>query len=1344
MRHGIVRTEARRSAPILEDRAPKERIVAAPTPLAGDATPRAASLAMGARRIGASASRGHRARAAALAAASLVACSHAVLAFASSRQATPRAAAPLAVEGWSLDGTALALGPVSATLAGQRIDWHAPAGAYVNGWITHTEGTWVDGRGNTGGLHSDVQGQADRLGVAPLAIHRGILRPRDRVTLLATPGGSITFDVPVLAADLVGERLAALAPPGASVVWTSDADGPSPARRVELTTRDDGQVVWPPVGDPLAAAGRRGWLSLVGGDGHRFQARAARFEARLRLGARTVMIVDSPTTEIDITHPVAQRDGRVVAIALTRERARDGDPLELRRFTTRQAGDVWRPGTGYTIARQSRVRGALPDVTGTLPELSVRIVDASRATGTAPPGAVVRVEAYPPDGPDVPGAAAAVVTATAAADGAFNAAFEGAPLVAGWRVAALVALSDGAWAEASARLVRFEVAVEGGRIAALASPGARVMGRIEAPDGRTIAAVSDPADDTGRATLRYDPDGQHETPLDLPPGVLAPLAAGHVAWLTWDDQPDPVRLEIPGLALSTDPEADAVSGRAPAFADLEVEVLAADEKRTFGVRADASGRWALPLAGVVDLHPGVTVRAAWMSPAGHRFTVDGGPVRIDARPDAYYVNAGPWTGRSIQVEARTPDGRLVGRGERPADSGPDEADRPLAGRAVQLVALVDAFGGEPTLAPGDVLTVTVGTERAALVVPPLSGAVHAGQDRVVGRTEPGKQVEVIGGEPDTLQAVTVTAVADARGVFQADLAGRYDIPPGGDLHARVELGPHAIWRSLRAPGLTLWYELATVTGYLEPEVDAALSLERAGRSLAVVALRTDGAGYLSASLRDAAGAPLVPQAGDRIVVRAPQARLNPSVVLDVPPFDLALAADTLALEGRAPDGALPSVFVQAVQGAPIQPPYMGDPQAEAVPGGWRAELRRSLAPGYRFLASIALPEGHLLYREHFTPRLTVQPGGGTVCGHAGRFAPVDLTLTAPDGTPRARLALTASEAGTFTGRWSDGTGKPVAAAVGDVVRALVAGTLVTTTVEPLTPTLDVPSDRLHLLTRPKPEVPINGANYRPVLTSPSTNCLYALSNDVAARLHALGMDRWYDTALLSATDGVSHTFTLPSAARAGLGLDAWYVTTQGHLVRRPVYAAPTLAAWVGTPQLDVAVTPGAALDAVLYDGTGAPIATAHGVAGDDGHAALSLASPSGAPVPMAGGHRVELTASAAGMRPATVGLDVAAVGLDVGARAVVVASDPGATVELRLTPRVGQSDTLRLTAGPDGLIRIRAEDVPPRKGWGLADLVAVRARVVGPDGHATLAAWRAEEDAGERPAAVFVPWTMRP
>lgn len=1282
---------------------------------------------------------------AALAAAALIACGHAALAAAAAQPEQHPAAAAPAPESRSLGSAAQAPEPVSATIAGQRMDWRAAPGAYVNGWITHTEGTWVDSRGSIVGLHSDVYGQGDSLGRARLTIQRSILRPRDRVTLLAGPGGQLTFDVPVLAADLVGDRLWALAPPGASVVWTRDADGADPAHSVDLATDDGGNVIWPPPGgDPLAAAGRRGWLAYVDADGHRFQARAARFEARIRMGARTVMIVDSPTTDVRITHPVTQSDGRVVAIALTNDRARDGDPLELKRLTTREAADVWRPGIGYTIERQSRVRGALPDVTGTLPELSVHIVDASRAAGSAPPGAIVRVEAYPPDAPDVPGAAEAVVTATAGADGAFQAAFDGAQLVAGWRVAALVALPDGAWAEAGARLVRFDVAVEGGRITALAQPGVRVTGRIEAPDGRTVASVTEPADDTGRATLRYELEGVDETPLDLPPGVLAPLAAGHIAWITWDDQPDPIRLDIPALALSTDPDAELVAGMAPPFADLEVEVLAPDGEQTFDIQADASGRWTLPLAGLVDLEPGVTVRASWVSLAGHRFTIDGGPVRIDARPDAYYVQAGPWIGRGMRVEVRTPDGRLVGRGERPADSGPDEADRPLAGRFHQTVELVDAFGGEPTIAPGDVLSVTVGADRATLVVPPLTGALHAGEDRVVGWTEPRMRVEVIAGEPDTLQAVTVTATADARGVYVADLSGRYDIPPGGDLHVRALMGPHTVWRLLRAPGLTLWYELAEVTGYLEPEVAATLSLERAGQPLAVVAVTTDGDGHLSASLRDASGAPLVPEAGDRIVVRAPEARLNHSVALDVPPFDVAVASDDLALEGRAPVGALPQVWVQQVQGAPILAPYMDGPQAEAVPGGWRADLDRRLAPGFRFLVSIALPEGHLLYRELYTPRLTIQPGGGAVCGQAGRFAPVDLTLTAPDGTARAHMALTASDAGKFTGRWADRAGQPVRAAVGDIVRALVAGAVMTTTVEPLTTTLDVPRERLNLITRPKPATPINGVYYRPVLTSPSTSCSYGLSTDTAARLAALGMDRGLDLAFLSTTDGVSHTFTLPAGARAGLGLDAWYVTTEGHLVWRPVYAAPTLAAWVGTPRLDVVVTPGAALDAALYDGAGALVATAPGLADDAGNAALQFASPSGAPVAMAGGHRVVLTASGAGMPSATVELDVAVLGLDVSARAVIVAAEPGTSVEIRLTPREGRVDTLLLAAGPDGQIRIRAEDVPPRKGWGLADLVAVRARVVVEGGHATVVAWRAEVDMGERPGRVFVPWTGRP
>lgn len=896
---------------------------------------------------------------------------------------------------------------------GRRIDWHAAPGAYVNGWITHTEGTWIDGRGNVGGLHSEVYGEGGAQGNAPLTVRGGVLRPRDRVTLLADPGGTLSFDVPVLAADLDG-----------------------------------------------------GWLAYVDADGHRFQARAARFEARIRMGARTLMIVDSPTTDVDITYPVTRSDGRVLAIALTNERARDGDPLELKRLTTREAANVWRPGLDYTIERHSRVRGALPDVAGTLPGLSVDIVDASRAAGSAPPGAVVRLEAYAPDAPDAPGAAAAVVTATAGLDGAFEAAFDGAPLVAGWRVAALVALSGGAWVEASARLVRFDVAVEGGRITALAPTGVRVAARIEAPDGRTVASVSEPADDTGRATLRFDSDGLHETPIDLPPGVLAPLAAGHSVWLTWDDQPDPIRLDIPSLALSTDPDAESVAGMAPPFAPLAVEVAAPDGSRSFAVQADASGRWTLPLAGIVDLEPGVTVRAWWVSPAGHRYFVDGGPVRIDARPDAFYVQAAPWIGRGMRVEARTPDGRLVGRGELPADAGPDPEDRPMAGSSTQLVWLVDAFGGEPTIAPGDVISVTIGADRARLVVPPLTGALHAGEDRVVGWTEPGMEVDVIAGELDTLRAITVTATADARGVFEADLGGLYDIAPGGDIHVRAGLGRHTIWRSLWAPALTLWYELAHVSGHLEPDVDAALTLERGGRTLAVVPATTDGSGFLSVRLRDASGALLVPQAGDRIVVHAPEAQLNRTVVLDLPPFDIAVASDQRALEGRAPEGAVPSVHVYQVQSAPLLAPYIAQPRAEIVSEGWRAELGRGLAPGLRFLVSMALPEGHLLYRELFTPRLTIQPGGGAVCGTIGRFSPVDLTLTAPDGTPRAHLAATASESAHFTGRWTDATGAPVAAAPGDTVRAVVAGAVVTTTVEPLTPTLDVPRERLHLIPAP--------------------------------------------------------------------------------------------------------------------------------------------------------------------------------------------------------------------------------------------------------------------------------------
>lgn len=1229
--------------------------------------------------------------------------------------------------------------PVTLTLFSSEVAWRTVPNHWVTVDVAHVEGWRDDGRGNTIGQRSHGYGRADGHGDVVVRLSRssggssgGLFRPFDALTLThatftATVGAPYTVSVPELRVDVAaeGEAIVGRAAPGSTVTLVIDAPpGPASSGTVlpteaAVTADAAGAFAWAVPAGLRLAPGQGGWATVEDAAGNRFRARFAALAVRLVMGAGRASGWLTPADALTVTYGTRAAVGRD-----RRSRLVFGvDDVNGQRSAGPPSLEI-APGTFFTVAVGSPMLGARAFAHDPLPKLAVDELAASHAAGGGPPGSTLAAELYAPD-VDAWAAPEARVPVTVGTDGRWRADFAPRVVQAGGRVAVVLDVGEAIAVAAEAVRPRYTVAIDGARIGAVLMPGTSYRVTARAPDGRLIARSRPmPAGRDGNLSREGSLDG----PPNLPEGALSVVVRGGSLEVDHGEGSDPELLAVPDLLATSDAVADAFRGTAPPGAALAVEVMVGAERRTFAVTAGPDGSWNLPLAGQVDIVPGVGARVWLTDDAGHRYYVDTAPVRIVARPDSGYLSAAPWTGRPYRAEVRDPAGRVVAAIDRYADHGPEDDERHLVLREPVGNALADVFGQRPLMEAGDAIHVSIGDDEARWVLPPLEGRIDPDRDLVVGQTDPGAELVVIGGELDDALAVVVTTTAGADGRFVADLAGRHDIPYGGAVHVRRDDSPHRLERQVYAPAVVVDYERATVSGVAEPRVAVVVRLVDGTRVRAEGRDDADGAGRYDAVLRDPAGNAVVPREGERIEVTAPNAELVKAIAIDLPPLHIDVAPDRRSLSGPRPSDAYFSASASLKQERWPDGDYFNSVRATlglTESARWQMDLSRPLPPGYAIRISAHLPSGHLLRRSYVAPMVAIENGGARACGMAQPYADVALSLHAADGTPRAAHRATAGTDGLFALEWRDAQGQPVFSRALDRVVGRVGDTEIAVPIDPMTATIDVAAQLLRAQIRP-------GAH--PEASAPARDCLFNLSSADRRFLEAAWLLNWNENyGFWPVPSDGRIELPLPPPEVLARGMDLHFETADEHRLFRTVYRPLLLAADVATGELSGQATPGARVDLVLRGLGGVTITQASTTADPTGAFAVrferaQLADGTIVEAEAVAGSFVTLLPSAT----VTASMTVERLDLDPSGAALLGQAPPGRTIELTLDVRGVGERWIALRAGEDGRFALRAEDVPPRSGWSLGDVDAGRAELVQPEGHRTVASWRAGDAPGGR------------
>jgi len=1238
--------------------------------------------------------------------------------------------------------------PVTITLYSNEVAWRTAPNHWVNVDVAHVEGYHDDGHGNLVGQRSRGHGRADARGdvVARLRLNSssdstgGQFRPFDVLTMThatftATLGAPYTVPVPELRVDVAaaGDAIVGRAAPGTAVTLVLDAplgtSGGGPGLLAEATVTADaaGAFAWRFQDGQKLLPGQGGWAWIRDDQGNRFRARFAALSVRLYMGDNRASGWLTPADSLTATHTAWTEDGGSTLGGLTLS----GNDIDGRRSAGSKSGADIVPGTQLTFTVGSPVLGPRVVYGGPIEPLAVDELAASHAAGLGPPGGAATFELYAPD-VDAWTPPLLRVPVTVGADGRWQASFPPDVLVAGGRVAIVLDAGPGIQVAAETVKPRFTVAVDGARVQALLPSGMRYRLAARAPDGSLIGRTTFiPIGRDGDLTRDYD----LEAPPNLPDGALSVVVRGGSLEVDYGEGSDPERIAIPDIVAVSDADGDAFRGTAPPGAALTVEVIVGEARTAFEVTAAPDGSWDLPLAGQVDVAPGVGARLWYTDAAGHRLFVDTAPVRIVARPDSSYLSAAPWTGRPYRAEVRDAEGRVVASVARFADKGPEDDERHLVLREPVGNALDDIFRQRPLMQAGDVIWVRIGDDEARWELPPLEGRIDPDRDIVVGQTDPGAELVVIGGEVDDPLAVVVTTTAGADGRFFADLSGRHDIPYGGAVHVRRDDGPHRLERQVYAPQMVIDYERATVSGVMEPRVAVSVrlldgaSVRAEGRSLA------SSSGRYDAVLRDRAGSAVVPREGERIEVTAPDAELVKAMEITLPPLHIDVAPDRRSLRGPRPSDGY---FSARESVNPTRWPdgnlFNGVTASLSLTetARWRVDLSRTMPPGLRLDISAYSPSGHLLKRSYVAPMVAIENGGARACGMAQPYADVALALQAEDGTAHAVHRATASIDGLFALEWRNADGQPVYSRALDRVVGQVGDAAIAIPIDPMTSTVDVAAKLLRAQIRP-------GAH--PVVTAPARSCLFELSSADERSLEASWLRPWRTSyGPPTPPDGLLAR-GLPPPELLARGMDLYYETEDEHRLFRTVYRPLLLTADVATGELSGQAIPGARVDLELRAADGTPIGQAVATTDPTGAFAVSvdrslLAAGVTIDAFARTGPDVQLTPG--GSMTAT--MTVEPLDIDPSAAAILGQAPAGRTVELTLDVRGIGERWIERTASDDGRFALLADDMPPRSGWTLGDVVAGRAELVQPLGHRTVASWRADGTRSE--SVVYLPFGL--
>lgn len=1138
------------------------------------------------------------------------------------------------------------------------------------------------------------------------------LRSGDTVRIAQSGRRPVEIPVPALSADVdtAADRLSGTAPAGATVAVLAQIEQVGPDGGV-LQRDVPGQAVagadgaWSVafgaqgVDLPAGRTSGRAWVETA--DHDRFIARFVDARMDVALGAFEVRGAATPGRRIKGT---IERPG--------------ADPIDLPERTVvgdgaftlgTTGGNVFGPPppNAHAIAVGDRI---VLTVSGpgdadqrmlalTVPPLALQIdAGADRVSGTAAAGALVRVDVTSMDD------AHATRAVRAAADGAFSADFAGAPdLGPGWLARASVEPTADASVGAVAVVPQTRAGIGLTSVQGLAEPGTPITVTMRAPSGAQRRLEPSVADATGRWGVNFADFLNPNAELEVRAGDRIEIASV---------DGDPLVATVPALTALADADRDTVGGTAPPGARLRVTAAGQSVEAT----ADGAGRWTASFSGRLDL----------AAPLGGEVWIDGGPfaffttwsvVRLTAELGSNFLTGNGPRGRAIAAVLRDGDGRVAATATgRVFDPQAFGGARVIIIGAEQDSFYLDFFDvtGQPVpVQAGDILQVTAGDQTVSLVVPALEGAVFVKDDVVSGRTRAGSPVRVRI-QRDGVQLGEGATTADANGTFSHRFGPDLDIRYNDVVQLEAGVGDHRVTRYISSPGIQVDLDRGSAQGTIGADTRVRIELRRAGLVLAGVDTQTGPEGFYWADLHAAAGGrPIALRPGD-IVTVTPVEPPGEALTMTLPELTVDADVATDVVGGKATAGGSLAVLANDQVGDSAF--GFGQAWPEIAGGAWRAEFVPAIdvRPGLSVNAQYRTDDGHVALRTRVVPLLNVEHGGPNVCGWTAPSGAVTTELR--DANDRAKGAGSGEGAwwdGAFHAVLHDAAGAPVTTATSDTVRADLSGAAAQLALPPLDLTMDWAAQRL------TGRVPKGTA---PEIQFPAQRCGAALDiNGASVRAR-------FSLRFGGATDGRVDS-RVPLPIEAGQGFEVALRTAGGHRVYRQFWRGQ-LEAYLDSARAAGTTNSLASVALTLLGADGAVKGTASGAADPAGRFDLTLRAADGAEVRLSPGDR--LTATAGGDSPA---LPIDSVAFDWSPGGAVAGTAPAGR-SLRLTLRLADGRRLSIDRSADdgGRWSFGADEVPIRGGWDLADVVAVRAALLTPAGHAIIAQSEGFEAPDEPPA----------
>jgi hypothetical protein len=1152
--------------------------------------------------------------------------------------------------------------------------------------------------------------------------------PGDEVTILPENGAAVTVTVPLLIVDVDAgnDRIAGQAPPGAAIkvfgnpdddAWSQVRAGGDGAFALDLAGKRDlvpgdlGLVQWAVPDDIVFIA----WWEVLSVE---LAPDARRLTLRTSVGSTLSLTIQPPgepprttvhtPTQSSLVHTNQYDDGpRLVA------------------------------GTRVTMTKRSAVPGMDHEWSGTIPELAVRMDrQANVVRGRGPAGSTlsVRTALYTEARLQRWSVNESVILDSA---GSFALELDGrAELRPGW-VAELRWEPDRAVTVIRQDVLRlFNVALHGYAIDLVVGPRHPVTVTLSAEDGSVLGQQVTTSTIDGEASIWYG-DVRGPSGASVEPGAVISIDEYSTG--------DPVTTQVPAVTVRTDPTTDTISGEAPDGFEIVADTPGGTIHRS---AVWDNGNYVADFSGTSDIATGTAGAIVFRQQSGpFEFHSGWCAARIkmmlgvadssSASGLGAFLSGDGTPGRTVRVLWYAPDNRLVSTGEaRVAPAIIQETGRLMS----WTTNLPDSVGFTQSMLPGDRFVIEVGDDHLELTVPELTIEADVAANALFGRALPDTTVGIGAGHKMGNNGgvdLSTTAHADVGGNYRVEVGAKYDILHRDGLFASLTLpAGHTIRRYSEAPGLLVDLNegaVRTVT-LRNAEVIATLNGASGRRATTTTRSQSDGEVMTVFSLSD--GSPVVPAAGDIVSLTATTPDAHDALSLTVPELSFQPDVPQNSVTGRAtPGGKL------LVEMAGALFPHVGidGPGTDGFAwpmihpdGTWQVLARdvdgvggaMKLQAGLQLRITYRLADGNVVRLSQYLPMVNAEHGGARMCGVGPAGSSVEASVQDGAGAELARAAGHVAWNQRFDLILRRPDGRPMATRTGQTVRVVMGDE----TIEVALPSLSVKVMwDATLPTYGRPVTNVSGIGpplRRTYVVAPALDCLSGAQPTV-------GME-FYGT-----ENGEDPTFDEDIAHQSGGGglQVAFFTPDYNRFFRQATRTRARI--YVDTDRIVGRATPLQPVTLTLQSASGLERSTAALEADAVGVFTQHLADIRHVPTIIRPGDRVRLQASDGSsdilVEPLTFDF-----GVSVG---LIGVTRPRGLVHIAYTLTDGTIHRFDRLAGADGRFRFGTDDVPPREGWTLRDVLGIEVVLPVTGGHEVVA----EVDMGGRnPIAMYLPFTVVP